>query len=77
MAAGRPVVASDTPWIREILSDEEGVVTDELEEGVLKLQDRNIRAEKAKNARKRADELSWEKTAEKLTSTYISLLSPR
>lgn len=78
MAAGRPVVASDTSWIREILSDEEGVVTDELEEGVRKLEDYTERYEKADNARdKTLDELSWRNTVEKIRRLYKQLLTSK
>lgn len=75
MAAGRPVVASDTPWIREILSDQEGVVTDDLEEGIMELSDPEKRNKKSQKAiEKVKSSLSWRHTAEKIHEVYRGLI---
>jgi len=75
MAAARPVVASDHSWIREILSESEGEVTDDMEKGIMALKDDEKRREKGENALKKIKEgLSWKHTAKKVTETYEELL---
>lgn len=74
MAAGRPVVASDHSWIREILTDEEGVVTNKLEKGIIELQDEQNRQKKGENAlQKVKNKLSWRHTAEKIKEVYSEM----
>jgi glycosyltransferase involved in cell wall biosynthesis len=75
MAAGRPVVASDRPWIREVMSEDEGVITDDMEEGIRELMDEEKRREKGENALERVKEgLSWKHTAEKVAKIYRELV---
>ncbi|MDY6773641.1 MAG: glycosyltransferase, partial [Candidatus Nanohaloarchaea archaeon] len=75
MAAGKPVVASDTPWIREILSDGEGIVTEDIAGGIERLRDDSLREEKGEKALKKIeDELSWRHTAENIYNVYTGLV---
>lgn len=75
MAAGKPVVASDRQWIHEILSDDEGAVTDDLAGGIAAMRDDAIRAAKGENALERLkDGLTWGHTAEKVVNVYRELV---
>ena len=81
MAEGLPVVASDLPSIREIVSEDQAVlVTPDdpgaLAEGILKLfQDAGLRTRIAKNAWLRAKDFSWEKRAGRIIKMAREVLN--
>ena len=71
MAAGKPIIASDVSGIREILSDREGIITNNFAEAIQRLRDKNLREKKGKAAREKIEkELSWDHTAQKLVRIY-------
>jgi len=79
MAAGKPIVASDLPSIREILNEENSVLVkadDEyaLAEGIKKVLSDSEFAEKiSKNALRDAQNFSWEKRAKKINDILLNL----
>ena len=78
MAAGRPIVASDLPSFREILSAEEAVFVQPgsasaLAEGLTRLLgDPAMACRMAGAAKDRAKEYSWDRRAERLESTLVA-----
>lgn len=68
MASGRPIVASDLPSIREILSEHTAVFCEpgnpaSIVEAIKKLEDRRLSEAIAQNARKAAEGYSWSSRA--------------
>ena len=80
MACGVPVITSNTSSLPEIVGDA-GVMVDPLDETALAsaisrvLNDSALRDNMIKNGIKRAEEFSWEKTAEKSMQIYQKLLA--
>jgi len=77
MAAGRPIVASDLPSLREILNEGNALFfepgnTDSLEESISRLEDENLSSKIAYRARQDVVEYSWDKRAEKIIN-FINL----
>jgi len=78
MAAGRPIVASDLPSIREILNETNAILvkpndSEELAKGIKRIAGDDILAEKiAGQAAKDVLQYSWEKRAEKIKKEFIS-----
>ena len=71
MAAAKPTIVSDVSGIREILSDREGIITNNFAEAIQRLRDKNLREKKGKAAREKIEkELSWDHTAQKLVRIY-------
>ena len=80
MASGTPVIASDIPSFREILSDGiDGTLfknedVDSLCEAVLALYNNpRLRTQLTSNATQKVTQYSWDKIAEKYVSLYNSL----
>ncbi len=78
MASGRPIVASDLPSIREILSDETAVFVasdnaDALRDGIQKLlREKEFAATIAMNACREAGQYTWHKRAERIIAFLSS-----
>ncbi len=83
MAMKRPIITSNLPWIREILSDREACLlkdprdSKDFSEKILQLLDDRGRATRlVRNARTLAVKTySWEKVAAKLEKAYASVLA--
>lgn len=71
MAAAKPIIVSDVSGIREILSEREGIITNDFTKAIKKLQNKDLREKRGKAAREKIErELSWEHTAQKLIKIY-------
>lgn len=79
MAAGKPIVASSLPSIREILNEENSVLvfpddSQALAEGIKKvLGDASFAEKISKNALRDAQNFSWEKRAKKIIGIFQNL----
>lgn len=75
MAAGKPILASDRPWIREVLSEKEGVITNDFSKGFYKILSSKNLEEMGKMAKlKIKEEFSWDITAKKYLNIYKKLI---
>ena len=80
MASGVPIVASDLPSIREILNEKNSVLVksddpEKLADGIMKvMEDEGKASSIAKQARKNAENYTWEKRARKILE-FISSCS--
>ncbi len=84
LASGRPVVATDTGGVREILGNgKEGYLVkvgdvEEMSARVIRLlEDRKLREEMGKRGRKKAEEFSLRRMAEETRSLYLDLLEEK
>lgn len=74
MASGKPIVASDLPSLREVLTDEMAVIVEAdnpiaLASGIqAALEDRTLSQDRAYVARKRVDEYTWDTRAKHILS---------
>jgi glycosyltransferase involved in cell wall biosynthesis len=72
MASGRPIVASATPTIKEVLNENNAVLVEpdspeSMKEGLLKIfSDQKLAEELAQRARKDVENYTWDKRAEKI-----------
>jgi glycosyltransferase involved in cell wall biosynthesis len=80
MAAGRPIVASDLPSLREVLRDEENALLVEpgsaraLVAGIQRLRnDAALGARLARQARRDVEQFTWARRAERLETLFVEL----
>ena len=81
MAAGKPVIASNREWIIELIEDgKNGMIINldnpkQLVDSInTLLEDKKLRKKLGSNARKRAEELSWENIAKEYVKVYKKLI---
>ncbi len=82
MATGKPVVASDIAGYREVIKDGEdglffktGESEDLAEKVITILKNEDLRQRLEKNARRRAEEYSWERIVKKVEEYYLELVA--
>jgi rhamnosyl/mannosyltransferase len=80
MACGTPVIFSDFPWLRELVTDECGISFKPRDSVMLAdaintiLTDSSLREKMSQAARKNAEQYSWERIAQKVMHLYGELL---
>jgi glycosyltransferase involved in cell wall biosynthesis len=80
MACGTPVIFSDFPWLRELVTDECGISFKPRDSAMLAdaintlLTDSSLREKMGQKARKNAEQYSWERIAQKVMRLYKELL---
>jgi len=83
LAAGLPAVVVDAPGNRDIVQHEvSGMVTEATAEAVAEglgqlVERRDLREQRSREARRRAEDFSEEHFAERVEALYVSLASPR